>query len=525
MGFFTFQPGDGSCRPANILGGPNSISLEAVDFITTTVRNRFTLEQLVFSGFVSGDFSQWFRLPAGDIQFAVGAEYREEKSSSRFDPLVRGVIPQNSLVDPTDPNSEVIPAGTLISDRDDFRQNALVFDPSTLIANAGGDFDVYEAFAEISIPLLADQMLARELSVDAAARYSDYSTVGSTWSWKVGGSWAPVDDIRFRSTYSKAVRAPNIGELFDPDQGAFFRPNDPCEQAAIDNLIADGDPRGSIRQANCLADGLPAGFSDPLTARFSGVAGGNPDLSEETAKTLTVGFVLQPRMLDGLSLTVDYWDIEIKDAISAVSSQDIVNNCYDSPTFPNEFCSLFTRNQDATSPQFRGFNFLRQTDINFGAIEARGVDFDARYAFEMGANLFALSVNGSYMDKLDFFFDPGDPSALDPELKEIQRPQWSGAARLNWTRGLLSATWTTRYLSKMALRGVEIEDVGPVFSSDAVVSPVYIHDINASYELSPTMEVYGGVRNLGDRKPFITETQYPVSAVGRSFFLGLTARF
>jgi iron complex outermembrane recepter protein len=154
----------------------------------------------------------------------------------------------------------------------------------------------------------------------------------------------------------------------------------------------------------------PPGYQDPLSARFSGVSGGNPNLEEETAKTFTIGVVLQPRFLPGLTLSVDYWDIEIEDAISAVSANDIVNNCYDTVTFPdNQYCGLFTRNRDTTSPQFLGFNFLRQTQVNFGAIEGSGYDFTGRYQFNLGDHEFALTASGTYMNELDYFFDPADP--------------------------------------------------------------------------------------------------------------------
>lgn len=515
-GFFTFNPGDGQCKPANLLGGPNSFSQEAVDFITTTSRSKFEIEQNVISGFLAGDFSSFFELPAGPVGFAAGGEYRDEKSTSTFDPLERGVLPIDG------PEGT---AGTLLSDLPDFRQSGLLFDPAALIQNSGGSFDVWEVFGEVSVPILRDLPLIKELTGDAAVRYSDYSTIGSTVTWKAGGSWTVIDDIRLRGTFSKAVRAPNIFELFEPDQGAFFRPNDPCDQGQIDALKSVGDPRGPIREANCRAIGIPVGFQDPLSARFVGVQGGNPNLEEESAKTITIGFVLQPRFLPGLTLSADYWDIDIKGAIDNVSAQDIVDNCFDSVNFPNQFCDLFTRNTDPTSPQFRGFNFLRQTQLNFGSIESAGIDFTARYNFDIDENAFTVSVGGTWTDKLDEFFDPGDPDAVDPELLEIQRPEWAVTGNLGWTRGPLSAGWQTRFQSEQGLRGVSIETVEPNFGEAGSKGGFFVHDLRWGYELDEHFRFYGGVNNVADRKPFITEQNFPVSGVGRSFFLGVTTNY
>jgi outer membrane receptor protein involved in Fe transport len=510
-GFFTFNPGDGQCRPANILAGPGGISQEAVDFITTTATSEYDIEQLVFSASLAGEL-EFVSLPGGNLGFAVGTEYREEKSKSTFDPLVLGIVP----VDTPD-----AAAGTLVRDLDN-AQNALVFDPEFLASNSSGEYDVAEVFGEVSLPLLADVMLARELTLDAAARWSDYSTIGSATTWKVGLSWSPVDDIRFRGTISEAIRAPNIFELFEPDQGATYRPFDPCDQDSINALLSSGDPRGPIREANCRADGIPPGFNDPLSARFSGVTSGNEELEEETADSYTIGFVFQPQFLDGLTVSVDYWDIEIESAIEAVDDQDIVDNCYDSANFPNQYCELFERNDNPASPQFLGFNFLRQTEVNFGKLEATGVDFNVQYAFDVGTNAFELGVSGTWMDELNNFFDPGDASAVDPELGELQRPEWAGTLTAAWRRGPLAVRWQTFYMDEQALRAVEIEDVESTFGSAGIEDEFYSHDLSISYDIDNRLQLYGGVNNVTDEEPFLTEQVFPVNPRGRFFFLGVS---
>ena len=515
-GYYTFSPGDGQCRPANIWGGVGNIGQDALDFFMTSTETKEQIDQFVFSAFLTGDTEAFFSLPAGPIGFATGVEYRDESSEIIYDPLDIGIIPAGGL----------FPAGELIENVSG--NESLVYDPSAALLNSKGSFDVWDAFIEVSVPLLKDVILAEELTIDGAYRYSDYSSIGETGTWKVGLSWAPIEDIRFRATQSQAVRAPNIFELFSPDQGATFRPVDPCDQGEIDALRAADPSTASIREANCRAGGaglpgLPAGWTDPLSARFFGVSGGNPNLQEETADTITVGFVLQPRFLDGFTLTVDYWDVTIEDAISAVAAQDIVDNCYDSNNFPNQFCQNFTRNTDPGSAQFGGFTFLRQSQLNFGAIEASGVDFAATYRFGWGENDFQFGVAGTKQEKLDFFFDPGDPTAVDPELGEIRRPEWAGNITAAWERGPFTVSWQTQYIGEQIVTG-EIETYETIFGTQVEADAMFIHDLAARWERDNQTFTLG-VNNITEEEPYVIQRAFPVSPRGRYFFFGAQARF
>jgi iron complex outermembrane recepter protein len=513
-GFFTFTPGDGSCRPANILAGANSVSPEAVAFITTKTTDEYLIEQTVFTASLTGDSERFFELPGGALQFALGAEYREEKSRSRFDSLELGKLPAGS------------PAGAEGTFIGDISANqSLLFDAQTRIFDTSGSFDVKEVFAEVSLPILRGRTFAEELTLGAAGRYADYSTIGGATTWNVNAIWAPVTDVRVRGTYSSAIRAPNIAELFSPQQGATFRPSDPCNQSTIDSLLASGDPNAQNRLNNCRAAGIPDGFEDPLTARFSGTTGGNPDLSEEEATTWTVGFVFQPRWVSNLTFSVDYYSIEIEDAIAAVTAQDIVNTCYDLDTFPNQFCGLFTRNEDPTSQTFLGLNFLRQTQLNFGRIETSGVDFRVDYRFSMGANNFGVGVAGNWTEDLNRFFDPVNKNLVNPGLKELGVPEWAGLFSADYNRDAFTLNYRMQYIGEQAVASViQVERIETEFGAAGWADEYFVHDLSANYEFSDQIMVYGGVNNLTNEKPYLASSAYPVSGMGRFYFLGVKLR-
>lgn len=508
-GFFTFNPGDGQCVPISLFG-PNASTQEAIDFVTTTVKDDFRLEQLVFSASLAGELP-FFELPAGRIGFAIGAEYRDEKSRSSFDPLKLGIVPVDT------PDAQ---AGQQVRDLP-VSQNQLIFNGANIFNSASNGYDVYDIFAELRVPLLVDQPFARELTLETSYRFSDYSTVGTTHTWAYGGIWSPVDDVRIRGTRSRAVRAPNITELFEPPAAVSFNLNiEPCTPERIGALINAGDPTGPIRQANCAAE-LGADFVNPLSAGFAGAREGNANLEEETADTWTVGVVLQPRFLDGLTLTIDYWNIEIDDAISTISGEDILANCYDSPNFPdNPFCQLFDRNPDPASAQFQGLSFLRISPVNFAAIESSGVDLSFSYLFSGLGGEFTLSGTGSYVEKLDFFLDPADPTAVDPQLGQIQRPKWSGNASLRYRNGPWSVGWTANYQDAQFLRGVRAANGRALFGDSGRVGSFMSHDARFSYDFQNGGQLYAGLRNIFDKDPHPTERAWPVSPMGRSLFVG-----
>ena len=481
----TFTPGDGSCRPANPFGFGN-ISRAAQDWIAPFRVFDSEIEQTVVSFIVTGDTERWFSLPAGAIGLAGGAEYRKEESDARPDA---------------------------------FEQAGYYFLDQT--SPVRGDYDVTELFIEASMPLLADVRFAEELTVDGAYRYSDYNLdVGATDSWSFGFSWAPIGDIRFRGTVSRAVRAPNIFELFGPQtQQSFPLDIEPCDVSAIAALT---DPVVQAnRTANCAADVGP-NFMNPLTSFFTGLTGGNPLLIEETSDTTTIGAVITPRFIPGLTLTVDWWDIEIEDAIQELGSNDVVNGCYDGPALDPTFCDLFTRVSDPTSGFFGGLNFLQTGQVNFAALETSGVDFEAVYDMELFAGGLTLRLNLTYLDELEEFRSATNPNLGDIDTGEMQRPEWAGNFNARYTRGALTVNYHMRYLDEQTHSGVG-ENLIASFDN-ALTDNLFIHDISATFEINDRYKLYGGIQNFTDEEPFATQVSFPTGPRGLYGFFGINVR-
>jgi outer membrane receptor protein involved in Fe transport len=530
--FFTFTPGDGQCQPANIWGGRGSISQEAIDFFTYDRTINETIEQSVIMGFVTGE-AERISLPAGPIAFALGAEWRKEETEQIFDDFAQGVLPVSGVTVDGTPFS----AGQWVGDVSN--ASSLGSQPGNRVLSGASDYSVWDVFGEVEIPLLAGKPGAEEMTLDIAVRHADYSTFGGNTTYKFGLLYSPIQALRFRANHSEAVRVPNLFELFSPEQGQNFRPQDPCDVAQISSA-----PNPALRQANCIAslqsfnvssDNIFDAngnyiFVDPLSAGFAGVVGGNANLDPETAITKTLGLVVQPEATPGLTFSIDYWEIEIRDAISQVFEQNIVNGCYDAPNLNNPFCELLQRNSSTTSAQSGGFTFLRQTLLNFGAAEASGIDTIINYGFSVGRVNVNLNTAVTKQNKLLFVqpSSPGEPEQIDIELGEMRRPEWSAQFSATVNTGPVTVILRSQFLSEQTLLyedGAEIETAFDNYGSAAFTDDIAIYDMSLAWDMSDSFRFYGGVSNLTDEKPFISERAYPVSPVGRSYFLGMNYIF
>jgi len=492
----TFQPGQ--CVPINLFGS-GSPSQEALNWVIQTHRDRAKITQTVLNGYVSGDTGGFFNLPGGPVGFAAGAEYRREGSRDVPDALEQLTIPTFNDAGFT---------GALLD--------------SSVSSVAAGHFDVKEAFAEVNLPILSKVPFAETLSVGAAGRISDYSSVGTQKTWSLNGIYAPIRDISFRGTLSRAVRAPNVNELFAGLTGTFEFITDPC---GIDQLTSGTQ----YRQANCatILNGLgidpttydPANdpFS-PQNASIQGQTGGNPNLRAEAARTWTAGVVLRPRFIPGFNVAFDWYHIRIKDAVNTPTSQELVENCVDQPTIDNVFCQAITRS--SSTGYVRTFLVLPQ---NVAQFKTAGMDMALNYRFAPFRNFgsFNLNVKGNYLKTLQFIPTPG--ADVDEDVTEPFSPKWSATGDLTWTKGPWSANYGINWYSRTRRSVIELTNANPDLYERKYLwyKEYWEHEAQVSYQVTPKANLYFGVRNLLDTKPDVGAAGYPISAVGRSFYVGV----
>ncbi len=479
----TFRPGE--CVPINLFGD-GAPSQAALNFVRANTTERSRLRQQVATASVSGDFGQLFELPGGPVRFAIGGEYRKEESRFIPDPIsAQGLTFGNAL------------------------------------GREEGEFDVKEVFGELSVPLLRDLPFAHRMEVNVAARLSDYSTIGRTDTWQVTGTYAPVRDISFNGTYSKAVRAPNIGELFASQSQTFAFITDPCDRAELQNGTA-------ARVANCqaLLSGLgvanPSQYVDARSSNISGLVGGNRSLREEEATTWTAGAVVQPRFVPGLSLRADWYDINLQGAINTVSANEVARLCVDQATIDNVFCRSITRTSVATGTAAIGniTGFVVEPQ-NVARFSTAGLDVNVNYQVDAGSlGRFNLRLIGNYLDKLEFIGTPG--ADVTDSRGEATAPKYTVNGDLTWSMGQVTMnyglSWFDNTLRYSNLTTISNPDI--VADEYKYLKALWQHDIYVSVDATDHFQFYGGVNNVFGQKPEIGTDSYPVSSIGRYFFAG-----
>jgi iron complex outermembrane receptor protein len=460
------------CAPFNPFGF-NSVSQEAADYITAGgIKDTYDakVDQEVIAANITGPV---FDLPAGSVKIAAGVEYREEKSEEIYSPETQ--------------------AGNTMG-------NAL--------SNTFGKYDVKEAYVETVVPLLSDAPFARSWDFEAAYRFGDYSTVGSVDSWKAGTTWAPTDDVRFRAVYSVATRAPNIGELFAGPNQTFETVPDPCVEA-VTQPGAVGDFCRSIpgiAQQLATTGGFEYTLGDEQSMEGRNLS--NPDVKEEQAKTWTVGVVLTPQAFRNFTVSVDWFQIKIDDAIKLVARDFILSSCVNS-LGTDPLCARITRENVGTPrPRTPGTVFSIDTlPLNAASIETSGVDVALGYALEFGgAQRLGVTLAYTYLDKLTLQQNPNLPP--ENEKGQLDGPGRLGAGfehranlGLNYSWDRFSASWRMNYLS--AIKDT-LEENGPTVPPDVNdIGSVVYHDITARYEFGADREyaVYAGADNVFDKKP------------------------
>jgi outer membrane receptor protein involved in Fe transport len=348
-------PGDATtaisgCVPLNLFGGPGSITPEQVAGLgfygADQYKNQITAVQANTSG-------ELFRLlserPAA---LAVGYEYRRVSGENRPNPISQAG--ENS--------------------------------GNNFQATRGG-YEVNEGYAELSIPIVSNMPGLDDLEVSLAGRIFNYSTFGSDNTYKVGARWRPIRDVTIRGTYSTAFRAPNVVELYSGSTDSFPTVEDPC---------AAPTP-GSNVDLRCQAQGVPAGGNGDNRTQQKEKLGGNPDLKAETAKIYTVGAVFEPTFVKGLSVTVDYYNVDLKKSIDVLGSGLILNACYTETGTP-QYCSLIHRTSPASSALI---DFIDDRNTNVGGTRTAGIDFAARYNLPTDFGRFNMIFDGTWLQKYD----------------------------------------------------------------------------------------------------------------------------
>ncbi|MND91273.1 Vitamin B12 transporter BtuB [compost metagenome] len=422
-----------------------------------------------------------------------------------------------------------------------------------------GEYDVREVFGEIIVPLIEDG-LVHNATIEAGVRYSEYSTTGGSTTWKLGGNVEFVPGVKVRAMYQNAVRSPNIVELFRSSGQALGNLTiDPC---------AGVNP--SAPEALCLATGAPVGvyggIPQPSSRQINVTIAGNRDLDVEQANTYTIGLVLNPPAWNGLTATIDYFNIKIEDQISAPSQTDILDGCY-SPVLnpsqtPNVFCSLIVRN-----PLTGGLSGSGETpgviltNSNLGTLETAGVDFSVGYRLTLAdywqavPGDFRVSASGTW---LDYYHTQATPNSINRICSGYYstacgnpRPEWKWNVRGVYTHDRLTASLLWNHISAVELEPGPSSSA-PSFStpqngnaSFASILPAFRSidaydwfDLSLAYELTDGAEVTFLVENLFDQAPPLVGNNvsgfeyndgntFPnvYDMIGRSYSVGVRMKF
>lgn len=483
------DPDLAGCVPFNIFGRQATPNPAALAFINMNNVNRSLVTQSVVSGSISGNFGSFLHLPGGAIGYAMGAEYRRETSEFRPD--------------------ERVQAG------DTFWTGALL--PSD------GAFSVKEVFSEIALPVLEDALFAKTLSFGGAVRFSDYTSIGNTSTWKVDTVYAPIKSVSFRGTYSQAVRAPNISELYAPPSGSFAFIDDPCDFRRLNNGSA-------MRAANCavILDQLgidPSTFSPSTSTLASvsigGITGGNAALTEETAKTWTAGVVLRPDFMPAFTMTLDWYDITIKKAINTATAEQVAQLCVDQASLANLFCGAITRDPDT------GFinGWVSQPE-NVADFTTAGLDLTMAYELATEAvGTFDFRLLGGYLHRLTSIATPGADVVSD--RNQQYQPKALATLDVTWGMGPWTLAYNVDWFSKTLRYAAAVTAGDPDYVSrrDHWFKPKWEHSIQADYQFNEDRSIYVGVNNLFNEKPEFDQQSYPVSAMGTFFYAGARASF
>jgi outer membrane receptor protein involved in Fe transport len=518
---------DPACVPYNIfsLGGVTPAALSYLE--TPSFATGATYERVVnFS--LGGDLTKYgVKSPwAQDgVGLSVGAEYRREQLDSESD-----YVSSAGLLNGSGGASPPV----------------------------HGSFDVYELFGETRIPLVTDMPFAKKIQAELAYRYSDYSTAGTTNTYKIAGDWQIIDDLRVRASYQRAVRAPHVLELFSPQNVVLDGTQDPCAGLSpTSSLVATCAKAFNLTTAQVLAiEKNPAN-------QYNGQTGGNPNLNPEKSDTFSIGVVATPTFLPGFNASVDYFDIKVQDYIAGIGADVIINRCIN--TLNPFFCNLVHR--DAAGSIWLSSNgYVVDTTLNTGALRTKGFDFNASYRTDLDKfgieNMGGITMSfvGTYLKSLETQNLPGDKyfdcAGLYGTICSVSgglsspNPKWRHKVRLTWNTPFEYGDWIKnvgfsvqwRHFSKVKLDAYDsdpqLNNTGLQYETDRVLGTRDYIDMTATWTVKDNLKFRLGVNNVFDKDPPLNGSSncptgpcngntWPqvYDSFGRYIFFGLSADF
>jgi iron complex outermembrane recepter protein len=490
------------CVPFDILGGPSASNPAALAYVMSTGQATFGSTVNSATANVGGEL---YTLPAGALGFAAGLEHRSVTGYDRPGQFEQSGYSTDLAGNPT-----------------------------------YGKYNIKEAYAELRVPVLANQFLAEKLVFDLATRHSSYSNFGSTNNSKISFEYKPVKDLLTRGTWAQGFRAPYVGDTFGGGQQSFDTYLDPCDtkygSAAKDPAVA----------ARCAAAGVPANFrqltqTGTVLTNPGGAQGaypfqagaGNASLQPETAMTRTVGFVYSPSFLPGFSGSLDWYRININNRITGVSASYVANQCYVQGV--STFCGSIKRD-----PITGEITNLARGNANLGKMETEGLDLALDYRFPRSKyGQFTIHNETSYVDS--FKIKSTDTADWQEYAGEYFYNRVKSNTQVNWTLGNWGATWGVRYMSgtKDQCWDTDVECSNPGMSaswgSDVnKIGSVMYHDLNVSYKTSWNGKIMAGINNLFDKQPRIvyqagaqasSSSVDPDQSLGRFFYVRYNQSF
>jgi len=502
----------GGCVPLNPFGAEGSVTSEMIDFFNLDALLGNRVQQEVAHGSVTGDLGFTSPFATNPVSAAFGYEWRHVEAATRSDGA-------------SQTQGEVLGTGAPTPDRQ-------------------GSFQLSEFFGEAYVPLVEDHEFFRTLALEVGFRRTAFSTAGETdhyWTYKLGGEWSPVEDLRFRVMYQRATRAPSVNELFAPQvSGLSNLAVDPC-QGAVTGALA----------SLCQQTGVPASvignLPEPRAGQVNVLTGGNPTLGPEVADTITIGFVLSPQAIPGLTLAVDWWRIDLEDAISNPSVTDIVDQCYDTRFNPNltfnAACALVLR-----SPSTGNLNDLDSPGVvlalnNIGENRREGVDISATYQFDLadlGADpalgRVALQFNGTVFT--DIINQPTPVSVRRDCLGVFSvacggpKPEFKSSTRATWMFSDFDVSVLWNHIGSTK---AEAPGFLPAFSS---IGSYNYFDLSGGWNVTDNLRLSLTAANVFDKEPPVvgntigttsenSGNTFPQSfdVIGRYFTVGARMRF